>query len=109
MVVGCRVLLVSVNCGNSGRADVSMASELEEVAGVFETNFFQCLSTETAQLSVLAGNVSSAPIPPVELDGAADGLAAIFGLGVGNGFGSGSGTGLGDGGFLDGDGTGEAF
>ncbi len=104
MVVGCRVLSVSVNCGNSGRADVSMASEVEEVAGVFVTNFFQFLSAEIPRLSVLAGNASNAPTPPVELDRAADGLAAIFGFRVGSSFsGGGGGTGLGDGSFLRGD------
>ncbi len=79
---------------------MSMASELEEVAGAFETNFFQFFSAETARLSVPAGIVSSAPVPPVELDGAADGLAAISSFRVGIGFGGrGGGTGLGDGGF----------
>ncbi len=67
---------------------MSIVSELEEAAGVFAVNFFQFLSAEIARLSVPAGNSSSAPIPPVELDGAADRVAAIFGLGVGNGFGA---------------------
>ncbi len=46
--------------------------------------------------------MSSAPIPPEELDGTADEASAIFGLGTGKGFGGGGGVGLGDGGFLGG-------
>ncbi len=65
---------------------------------------------EIAQLSVLAGSASSAPAPPEELDGAADGSDVIFGFRVGSGFrGGGSRTGLGDSGFLDDNWAGEAF
>ncbi len=78
-----------------------MALELEEAAGVFNAIFLQFLSAVSPRLSVPAGIVSYAPVPPVELDGAADEAAAIFGLGTGKGVGSGR-VGLGDGGFLGG-------
>ncbi len=79
-----------------------MRSELEEVVGAFATNFFQFLSAANERLSVPAGKLSSAPVPPVELDGAAVEASAIFGLGIGTGFGGGGGVGLGDGGSLGG-------
>ncbi len=80
-----------------------MTSELEEAAGVFGAIFLQSFSAVIHRLSVLAGIISYAPVPPVELDGAADDAAVIFGLGIGKGFSGGGGVGLGDDGFLGGD------
>ncbi len=94
--------MVSINCGVFGKADVSMASELEEAAGVFGAIFLQFFSAVIPWLSVPAGIISYAPVPPVELDRAADEAVAIFGLGIGKGFGGGGGVGLGDDGFLGG-------
>ncbi len=90
MVVGCKTFLVGINCGVFGEADMSMASELDEAADVFAAIFLQSLSAVIPRLSVPAGIVSYAPVPPVELDGAADKAAAIFGLGIGKGFSGGA-------------------
>ncbi len=79
-----------------------MASELEEAAGIFDMLFLQFLSAVSPRLNPPAGIVSYAPIPPVELDRAADEAAVIFGLEIGKGFGGGGGVGLGDGSFLGG-------
>ncbi len=76
---------------------VSMASELEEADGAFTANFLKFLSAVSAWLNIPAGKLSSAPVPPVELDGAAVEASAIFGLGIGKGFGGSGGVGLGDG------------
>ncbi len=80
-----------------------MASELEEAVGVFAVIFLQFFSAAIPWLSVPAGIVSNAPVPPVELDRVADRAAAIFSLGVGKGFSGGGGADLGDNGFLGGD------
>ncbi len=79
-----------------GGPDVSIGTESEEVDGAFAVSFFQFLSAANERLSVPAGKSSSAPVPLVELDGAAVEAAAIFGLGIGTGFGGGGGVGLGD-------------
>ncbi len=81
---------------------MSIASELEEVVGVFVASFLQFLFAVSPRLSVPAGILSNAPFPPVELDGAADDASAIFGLGTGIRFGGGGGVGLGEGSFFGG-------
>ncbi len=81
---------------------MSIASELEEAVGAPVVSLLQFIFAVSPLLSVPAGILSNAPVPPVELDGAADEASAIFGLGTGKGFGGGGGVGLGDGGFLGG-------
>ncbi len=102
MVDGCEDVLVGVNLGIFDGSVISMASELEEADCALAFIFLQFLSALIARLSVPAGKLSSASVPPEELDGTADEASAIFSLGTGKGFGGSGGVGLGDGGFLGG-------
>ncbi len=101
-MAGCEDVLVGVSLDVLDGLVMSIASELEEVDGALAVSFLQFLSAVSVRLSVPAGKLSNAPVPPVELDGTADEASAIFGFGTGKGFGGGGGVGLGDGGFLGG-------
>ncbi len=80
-----------------GGPDVSIGLESEGAGDVFVNSFLQFFSAAIERLNVHAGKSSSAPVPPVELDGAAVEASASFGLGIGTGLGGG-GIGFGDGG-----------